>query len=100
MPETVFFKNTRKQRKFGVRSVNVTREGKRKNQEHDDLEIVIKGEKEARALPNKKEKEFKPDQSAISFSKGEAYREFDLPQGKNLHINFCHDIAISPVINN
>lgn len=72
---------------------NITRERRKKDREQDELEDLNSDEQEAKGAQNAM-KTIKPDPSSISFDKGEAYKEFNMPQGKTLHGNFYRDIAI------
>jgi hypothetical protein len=88
-------KNPKKLKKSGLMSdfPNITRERRKRNLEHSNLEDIIMDEQEARGMPIT-QKTIKPDPNTIGFSKGEGHREFNLPTGKTLHGNFYRDIAL------
>ena len=115
IPDTVFFKNgkinlriksdhenflipIRNPKKLKITEIRsqfptITRERRKRNTENNEIEDIIMDEQESRGIPSTI-KTIKVDQTSISFSKGDAYKEFNLPQGKTLHGNFYRDIAI------
>ncbi|CAI2362192.1 unnamed protein product [Moneuplotes crassus] len=115
LPDTVFFRkgkivlrvksdandflhpirNPKKLKTTEIRSnfPTITRERRKRNQVGSTLDMMEEEEEESRAVTSTI-KTNKIDVSSISFSKGEAYKEFNLPQGKTLHGNFYRDIAI------